>query len=151
MNTLNHQICTALNGRFWKYSISKGKMSSMSFIYNQRNSVGMNYFCYFFNIRYNSIIGWGNDQNCFCIGITIQTIFHILRKNSSLYPHIFNYLWINITRFRIHEDNSVISRFMTVPAHKNPPSRPYCSANTAENAAGASINQIPCFITTIYF
>ena len=150
MHTLNHQIRAALNSRLRKFSVSKRKMRSMCLIHNQGNSVRMNNFCNFFNIRYNSIIRRRNDQNCFCIRITIQALFHIFRKNSALYPHFFNNLWINIIHIRIHEDNSVISRFVAVTAHENPSSRTHCSADAAENSAGASIHQIPCFIGAIY-
>ena len=117
-------------------------MGAVSLIHNERLSIPVGCLRNSRDIRYDSLISGRDHKNCLNLRIRGQHVLHILRQDSPLNAKISDNLGIHVICFQMVEEDPVVSRLVTVPAHEDM-TAPLCGCkNGRQQPAAASIDQI---------
>ena len=95
MNAVDHHVRPQIH-RGYRKILRKTKMRSMSFVYDQRYSIAVGDLRNFPYIGNNAVVSRRSDQHGLNISVFLEASFHILRRNSAVYPHLNIFLWISI-------------------------------------------------------
>ena len=148
VHTVNYNIRAKLSGGHRKI-IRKMKMSPMCLVYNQRHTMIMSNLRNPRYIRYNSIICRRSNQYCFYFRILSQIHFHTAWRNSTVYPQLRIFVWINIRHLEIPQICRMINRFMAVSGDQNLSASAYSRRHCCQNRPGTSINTVKTLRHTI--
>ena len=124
-------------------------MRSMSLVHNKRNPEPVDSLRNAFYIRYNSVISWRSDQYGFDIFAAVKTVFHIFRRDSSVYPRFGIFPGINAGYLQSPEIGRMINSLMTISGYKDMPFFFYGCRYSGQYRRRTSVDTVKTFFCPV--